>query len=108
MDIKVYLLTQDGRAVQAEAMFDTGADITLVPESIPIYFEHTGETELIAFDYSPQYVAPAGYTYASLDGVTWEKIRVARGGSKIILSPNGFRAFCFVVCDGKVSAYRKQ
>ncbi len=108
MDIRVYLFGDDGSIIEKNAVFDTGAQITLIPRDVPIYFEQTGETELIAFDMSPQYTAPAGYTYASLDGVTWEKIRCARGGQTMILSPEGFREFYFVIIDGTVSAYRKQ
>jgi len=106
MKIQLWIATPES-STQDVAVFDTGAQITLIPISKNIYFEQTGETMLIDFDNAPQYIAPKGYCYVSLDGYEWEKIPCARSTTdSLILSPYHLTKWYFVVLGDTVTAYR--
>ena len=52
MKIQLWIATPES-STQDVAIFDTGAQITLIPLSKKIYFEQTGEVVLIDFDNAP-------------------------------------------------------
>ena len=107
MKIPIWIATPES-SIQDNAVFDTGAEISLIPMSKNIYFEQTGDTMLIAFDNSPQYIAPKGYCYVSLDGSDWEKIPCARGVTgSLILSPYHLTKWYFIVLGNTVTAYKE-